>query len=288
MVAGFENHRDSSAHGRLLLTTHNNRLDLDDWQALTGVDNKRVFEEIVEVAGSPTGEDLSEHLLLVAGHFDRDRIFTAAQQNGAQRTEFQGQVAMVIKPFARERGDMLDTRWMVILENRIGMLGTPAMVQQALARYVNHSVPDSILEERLTMLRSDVSSWNVIVSSRTSARNINFAQPRSAWAHLQEGTDVLMLGTRFGPKVRVDFSIHAGSDKGAAFFNEKAGFFTSAFAAETGPQAGPSDALRRLESLSIEPNQVQGSILLSEAEFDVWAAQIGQIQSPRATSARGD
>lgn len=278
IVAGFENRYDTNAHGRLLLTTHNNRLDLDDWQALTGVDNKRIFEEVIEVAGSPGGENLSEHLLLVSGHFDRNRIFTAAEQNGAEKIEYQGQSAMVIKPFLRERGDMLDTRWLVILENRIGLLGTPLLVQQALTRYANHSVPDPILEERLSLLRPDVSSWNVIVSTPTSAKNINFAQPRSAWARLQEGADVLMVGTRFGPKVRVDFSIHAGGNRGAAFFSEKAGFFTSAFAAETVPQASPSEAQRRLENLSIEPNRVHGSILLSETQFELWVAQIGRIQ----------
>jgi len=37
IVAGFENHPTPDSHGRLLLTTHNNRLDLDDWQALTGL-----------------------------------------------------------------------------------------------------------------------------------------------------------------------------------------------------------------------------------------------------------
>src|SRR4051812_22550434 len=59
IVAGFENHRDSNSRGRLLLTTHNNRLDLDDWQSLTGVDSKRVFDEVVEVAAAPSGGALS-------------------------------------------------------------------------------------------------------------------------------------------------------------------------------------------------------------------------------------
>ena len=36
IVAGFDNRPGPSGHGRLLLTTHNNRLDLDDWQAVDG------------------------------------------------------------------------------------------------------------------------------------------------------------------------------------------------------------------------------------------------------------
>ena len=152
IVAGFENHPDSTS-GRLLLTTHNNRLDLEDWQALTGVDSSRRFDEVIEAAASDGAGDLSEHLLLVAGRLDRELIFRSLEENGVQSTGFQGQRIMVIKPFARERGDMLQDRWFVILENRIGILGTPGIVQRALQRYADHSVPDSVLEERLSLLR---------------------------------------------------------------------------------------------------------------------------------------
>src|SRR5579864_8655459 len=136
IVAGFENHSGPGHHGRLLLTTHNNRVDLDDWQALTGADSRRVYEEVIEVAASNVEGRLAEHLLLVAGRFDRERIFHSLQENGAKSTEYQEQPILLIAPFSRERGDMLDTRWLVILDNRIGMLGTPALVQQALRRYM--------------------------------------------------------------------------------------------------------------------------------------------------------
>jgi hypothetical protein len=280
IVAGFENHPGPYAHGRLLLTTHNNRLDLDDWQALTGVDNNRIFDEIIEVAASPAAGPLSEHLLLVAGRFDRERIFGSAELNGAESVEFEGQKILRIKPFTRERDDMLDTRWLVILDNHIGMLGTPWLVQKALRRYANHSVPDSILEERLTLLRPDVTSWNVIVEPPATVKSINFAQPHNAWALLQEDADVLMVGARFGSRIRVDFSIHARAERGAEFFSRKAAFFTDAMAYEAGQEPTSPVVTQRLQNYSLEGNRVQGSVELSSRQFQAWCDQLYHIPSP--------
>lgn len=275
IVAGFQNPHDPTLAGHLLLTTHSNRLDLDDWQALTGVDNKRIFDEAIEVAASPSGGILTEHLLLVGGLFDRERIYAAAEQNGAERTEYQGQPVLLIKPFAREAGDMQVTRWLVILDNRTGIFGTPFMVQKTLIRYANHAVPDSILEERLSQLRPDVGSWNVLVPSPKATRNIRFRQPQSAWARLQEDSEVLMVGARFGPRIRVDFSIHAKTEQNAEFFAQKTALFSDAF--EEGSQSHSQPSQRRVENLSVAANRVQGSIAMSRAEFDAWCAQLIRI-----------
>ncbi len=289
VVAGFENHPTPDAHGRLLLTTHNNRLDLDDWQALAGVDNNRVFDEIIEVAASEASGQLTEHVLLAAGRFDRERIFRSAELNGAENAEFEGQKVVLIKPFARERGDMLDTRWLVILDNRIGVLGTPWLVQKVLRRYADHSVPDSILEERLSLLRPDVTSWNVIVEPPTNGNGISFAIPQSSWALLQQDADVLMVGARFGSRIRVDFSIHAKADRGAEFFSRKAAFFTDALSYE--PKPGPASAgtMKRLQNYSLESNRVQGSVELSSRQFQAWCDQLYRVQgSQLQTAASGN
>ena len=290
VVAGFENHTSTGAHGRLLLTTHNNRLDLGDWEALAGVDSQRIFEEIVEVAATDDVGNLSEHLLLVAGRFDRERIFRSLEDNHVESTEFQGQRILIINPFARERGDMLDVRWLVILENRIGMFGTPHLVQQALERYRDHSVPDSVLEERLSPLRSDVTSWNVLSRSPRKGSAFSFAQPHSAWAELQQDTDVLMIGTRFGSKVRIDFSLHAGANRGADFFTRKAAFFTDAMA--SGPnqeRVSPAASQRRVEKFSVGANHVEGSVELSSRPFDAWRDDLlRQRVAPAVPEANGN
>src|ERR1700757_4404539 len=60
IVAGVLNVHGPGPTGRVLLTTHNNRLDLDDWIALTGVDTTKVFDEVIEVAMSSNTVELKE------------------------------------------------------------------------------------------------------------------------------------------------------------------------------------------------------------------------------------
>ena len=132
IVAGFENGHGPHAGGRLLLTTPNNRFDLDDWLGLAGVDTERRYDEVIEAAAWNARGELNEHLLLVAGRFDRERIFRAARQNGALTSPDTGETVLVIRPFQREQKQMPDVRWLAILDNRTALLGTPVLVQEAL------------------------------------------------------------------------------------------------------------------------------------------------------------
>jgi hypothetical protein len=286
IVAGFENHAGGHKIGRLLLSTHNDRLDLDDWQGLAGVDNKRVIDEVIEVAASSETGRLTEHLLLVAGQFDRERIFKAAEMNGAQRGEYEGGTVMLVKPLAREQGEMLDTRWLVILDDRIAMFGTESMVQGALHRYAAHTDIDMPLMERLTQMRRDVSSWNVLVAPKVE-KSLRLTQPNSMLARLIDGAEVLMIGTRFGDRIRVDFSFHGRKDQQSEILTEKAASFAKVFAKEPPLHSdSPQQTRRRLENLAIEPDSIQGSVELSEKEFNRWNEQGGFAQRVQRTTMR--
>ncbi|HTM16281.1 MAG TPA: hypothetical protein VL135_05235 [Terracidiphilus sp.] len=267
MVAGFENYQDEHHHGQLLLSTRNNRLDLADWQSIAGVDHKRAVEEVIEVAASPVGGQLPEHLLLVAGRFDREKIFRSLQVNGGKQTEYRGQTVMLIKPFAREKGVMAGTRWLIILEDRLAMLGTPSIVKSALQRYLNHADVDMLLRERLSQLPLDVSSWNVLSSLPQAPTGYTTAQPASPWARFFEGANVLMVGTRFGSKIRVHFALHADEDRGAEFFEQK----TASFAEVFSPERIGSSRRPRVAGVEVGPNRVQGSVQLSRKQFDAWS-----------------
>ena len=216
---------------------------------------------------SAEGELPTEHLLLIAGQFDKDRIYGAAEQNGAQRSAYDGETVMLIQPFTREKGEMQDLRWLLIVENRIGIFGTPFLVQQALHRYQTHADVDRLLKERLSQLPHDVSSWNVLVST-TDRKSLNMHEG-SRWAGLVEEAEVLIVGARFGPKVRVDFLLHANSIHGAGFFQQKVSSFAQVFA---GVLPNGSEE-RRLAKVSLEPDRVRGSIELSKRQFQMWCEQ---------------
>ncbi len=239
IVAGFQDLHGPVATGRVLLTTHNNRLDLDDWIALTGVDTSKIFDEVIEVAMSSDAAELREHLLLVAGHFDRARIFQAAEQNGAAHVSYGGETALLIAPYTRERGDMMDTRWLIILDDQTGIFGTPAMVQLALQRYDSHYLPDPVLAERLARLRPDVTSWNVLLPPSKSKKEMGFVQPHGAWSQLLDDADLVIVGTHFGSKIRMDVLVDDGKGRGAVYFAEKAGYFADVFSSQASTMMTP-------------------------------------------------
>ena len=271
IVAGFQDLHRAVPSGRVLLTTHNNRLDLDDWIALTGVDTSKVFDEVIEVAMSSDAAELREHLLLVAGHFDRARIFQAAEQNGAAHVSYLGETALLIKPYSREEGDMMDTRWLVILNDQTGIFGTAAMVQLALQRYDSHYLPDPALVQRLARLRPDVTSWNVLLPPSKSKREMGFVQPHGAWSQLLDGADLVIVGTHFGSRIRMDLLVDDGKGRGTAYFAEKAGYFVEVFSGEAANHGDSSPREQpRLRDLLIEEDRMQGSIVLSEKQFYAW------------------
>jgi hypothetical protein len=276
IVSGFENYPDPHRHGQMLLSTHNNRVDLADWLAISGVDSKRSLDEGIEVASaSEPGGLLTEHLLLVVGQFDTDRIYKSAELNGAQRNECESQNIEIIQPFTREKEEMQDVRWLVILDNRIGMLGTPALVKQALVRYQTRADVDTDLAQKLSQLPHDVSSWNLLVSPATERRNI-YMHEGSRWAGLVEEADVLMVGARFGPKVRVDFLLHTNKRRETEFFKQKAASFKQLFASVL---QGKSEE-RRAPKLSVQRDRVGGSIELSQHEFQIWGEQGKPVDAP--------
>jgi len=188
IVAGIEDPHNPESKGRLLLVTHSSNLDFNDWIALTGVDPYRQTDEVIEVAASSAEGELHEHLLLVAGQFDRERIFRAALQNGASTAAYHGQVLLLVEPFARERQGIGTSRWMAILDDRTTIFGSQALVRLASDRYLNRSEPDHQLLQRLGQLHADVNSWNVLVMSAPMlARHVAPGQLRAAWTHILDG-----------------------------------------------------------------------------------------------------
>ena len=281
IVAGFENYQELHRNGQLVLSTHNNRLDLDDWQSLAGVDSRRVFDEVIEVAASQPGRGTAtEHLIMVAGHFDRDRIYGSAELNGAQKTDYEGHTVMIIEPFEREKTEIQSERWLVILDNRIGILGTPFLVKSALHRYLLHTDIDMPLMERISQLRRDDTSWSVLLWPPGILGSGTAAQPGNAWRRLLEGADVMMVGARFGSKVRIEFLLRAGNDRGTKFFRQKAELFAEVFSRDT---ARP----RRMNDVLFNPDRVEGSVQLSSKDFEEWGRQANRPRvypAPRSRS----
>jgi hypothetical protein len=267
IVAGIEDPHNPMSTGRLLLVTHSTNLDFNDWVGLTGVDPDRRADEVIEVAASSANGELYEHLLLVAGQFDRERIFRAAGQNGVPTTEYRGQILLVVEPFAREQQEINGTRWMAILGDHTTIFGSPLLVRQALDRYLNRSNPDPLLLKRLGQVNADVNSWNVLVMSAPLLhRHVAPGQLHAAWTHILDGADELTIGIHYGSTDRIDFAVRATSGQRLSDLAENL--------AEPRIIAASSSAGMhpRFRNLSIEEGRLRGSLLLPGKEFDRWLA----------------
>ncbi len=267
IVAGIEDPHNPISSGRLLLITHSCNIDFSDWVAMTGVDPHQEADEVIEVAASSSKGELTEHLVLVAGRFDREHIFRAALANGASTAEYRGQKLLVVEPFAREKREINASRWMAIQDDRTTIFGAPELVRQALDRYLNEAGPDPLLIERLRQLHADVNSWNVLVMSGPMlARHVDPGQLHAPWTHILDGADELTLGIHYGQTDRIDFAVHAIRSQ------------------TTSPLAGLAAAPRLisvdlstsmrpiLRNLSVEQGRVRGSFLVPGEQFDHWLA----------------
>lgn len=253
------------------MSTRNNRLDLQDWLALAGVDPERAYEEAIEVVAPSARGSLAEHLLLVGGHFRRDIIFRAAAGNGTGTTVWKGESVLLVKPYPREAGEMTDERWLIILDDRIAFLGTPALVQEAFDRKKNGTPTDPVLGKRLKRMAGDVSSWNVLDSSIIGSGGLLQINP--VWVHLLNETDVLMVAVHFGSHIRIDFAALNESGTAAKIRPQD---FADVFRASdpTGDLNAVWENPPRPDHVVIRPDLVTGSITLSSVQFERWGARV--------------
>jgi hypothetical protein len=267
IVSGIEDphHRDQS--GRLIFVTDNNNADLNDWIALVGVADRQEVDGLVEVAmPSPRG-DLAEHLLLARGSFEGGRILNQAERNGGGRREYRGVRMVELKPLQREAKEMTDTRWLTVLGDNTAIFGTPVMVMRALDRYLSSSATDSALAKRMMTLRPDVSCWSILaLPGAVLARHLPAGVVVSSETLLR-GVSNVTVGVHYGSKERVDFSIGTNSPEAA-----------TALAAAMDGQSHLlpiADTLRaRLAAVSVEQNEVRGSVRVKDEEFGSWLAAV--------------
>ena len=86
IVAGIEDPHHGDQSGRLLIVTHNNNVDLDDWIALVGVDAQREVDRLIEVAmPSPRG-DLADTCCWRAAPSRADAFSIKPKGNGGVRS----------------------------------------------------------------------------------------------------------------------------------------------------------------------------------------------------------
>jgi hypothetical protein len=265
-VAGLSAPSAPGRPGSYLVATHNNTVDFRDFISLSGVDDSLFIRQLVLVAAADDKGILTEHSLLVSGHFDQARIFKSAVENGAEVSEFKGIRVLVLRPLERDRGTFNDVRWLALIESDIAVFGTVTMVQQELERHLAHSVADPALMQKLARLRRDDEAWCVIaafVHNYETRRALGSLDPMLADpAHDGEA---FKFGLHFGRQVEFEYEITPASTAGT-------GIISDSLAQSLAGLKKGSTLLPRADAIS-GSNTIRGVIKVSMARYSAWLAE---------------
>ena len=207
-VTGINNRIARGHHPAFALVTDNSFADASDFSAISGVDQDIAVEQVILVGNMRAIGTHAEHSLLASGHFDKDRIFKSAIENGAGAAEYRGVPIAVLSPFSRERKYFHDLRWLAVLDDKIILLGTLGQVREELDRYLNKADADPFLRHKVAQLDRDDMSWSLVprlVQSGDTLRALESLDPRFATL-IHEG-DTLLLGIRYGRRVRFEYEV---------------------------------------------------------------------------------
>jgi hypothetical protein len=252
----------------LVLTTHSNVVDLNDFTALWAVDSSRAIDQIITVASGRNSDPYAEHGLIANGRFNQALIERSVHQAGANPTSYRGIAIMELPPLARERDTFQDVRWLVMMHSNLALFGTIPIVKQELDRYLAREATDPSLERMLAHLQRDDDTWCVakLQDGNSEIQSI-FAPLDSRLARLLGAGDTVQVGVRYGRRVEFEYEV------------------------DVAPGVDPQPASRALmESLiSSKPAEraalpaadwsrsdggVRGVLTLSRTQYQTWIAQV--------------
>ena len=266
IVAGIDSTPPPNQPGSFVLITHANTIDLKDFFALTGVDSTRAVRHAIFVAATGEAGHLTEHGLLIGGHFDRDRIYQSAIQGGAKVIDYRGTRVVEIEPFARERNSFNDIRWLAILEPDVLLFGTVPIVQQEIDRRIAGNAADPILVHRLAHMHHDDETWCVLSApARNEEIRSALLALDSKLAGLAANGDVFAFGTRYRKQVEFEYEVTTASTSATRTIAD------SLVRSLTGSQPGSS--LLAPEDETVSDHTVRGVVKIPTARFGAWLAQ---------------
>jgi hypothetical protein len=242
-------------------------MDLNDFIALSGVDDSRVMEQVIMIA-SEGGGALAEHSLLVSGHFDQGLIYRSAYGSGAgaKPTQYRGIRVMVVQPFARERDTFKDVRWLAVIDSKLALFGTTASIQQELDRHLDHSVADPALERKLAHLRRDDATWCVVTlpGDHSEIRAI-FQILDARLAELLRVGDTIQFGVHYGRQVEFEYEVGMVSGRDAEAIQRSH---------EPSVTGMKGSFLLPVAELTKVDGGVRGVLKLSKDRYEAWKAEV--------------
>jgi len=225
-VARISSPSPSAIMGHFVLISRKNGIDYNDFLALTGADSTLDVRELIYVVAADSSGMLNEHSLLASGNFDRECIYRSALSSGASVTHYRGLPVLVVQPFARERSEFNEVRWLAIPDSSILLFGSIASVQHELDRHLDRSTADPRLVARLARLRRDDNSWCVLspLTWNSDIRD-SLAAINPKLAELLKDGDTLQFGIHYGRQIEFEYEITTLTTEGTRSISDSLTIF---------------------------------------------------------------
>ena len=252
----------------LLIVTHKDKIDMEDFIALSGVDSFRSIHEIL-LEATPDGT----HSMLASGHFDRELIYRSALSTGATRSAYRGIDVLSVEPFPRERGELDEVRWLAIVNADIALFGTIADVREELDRYLSHSSAEPIFSKSLARLRKDDDPWSMLRASSGSTQTpdaLRLVEPKLP-VFIPMGS-TLEFGMRYGSHVELDYDVSPSSESDVqTTIAPLSRSLPVSISMASSFLAAPAD--------SPVEGSAHGEIKISRAQYDAWMAKAAALRN---------
>jgi hypothetical protein len=265
LVAGMNAPSATGQADSFLLITHNNVVDLEDFFAITGSDPSRITHEVIFTASADIQGNLTEHSILVSGHFDRGHLFRSASTPSIQ---YRGISVVVVSPLERERSSFHDLRWFTVLNTDVVVFGTVATVQQEVDRYLAGSTSDAAIVHKLSRLRQEDDTWCLLSVPGRSVeirRVLGMLDPGLGDVIEQGGS--FQFGIRTRLRVEFEYEIITSSSAGAEVIS------TSLAKSLAGTKVKSTPLLPRIDTAESE-NRIHGVVKVSRPSYDAWLAEV--------------
>ena len=174
---------------------------------------------------------------------------------------------LVVEPFARERSQFNEPRWLAIPEPEVLLFGSIVSVKRELNRYLDRSSADPNLIVRLSRLRRDDTTWTVLsppawsTAIRSALAVIN---PELA-AELKDG-DAVQFGIHYGKQVQLEYEITTNFSVATRSMSD-----TLAHSL-----VGPEKGLSLLPPIDMRTDSktLRGIIKVSMTRYNAWLAEV--------------
>jgi hypothetical protein len=238
--------------------------DIHQLLAWTGADASREIHQLMIASLDFIPGEVIHHSVLAKGHFDHTRIYDSLIRNGGGSRVYRGiEIATVPQAPSRANGADETALWLAVLDDRMLLLGSEAMIQEELDRYEAGLKTDPTLLQRVGQLDPDDVAWSMVgISARRNEIDDFLSSLDPKLPRILSNGETLVFGVHFKRQIRLEFRVLMNPASGADGVSEPS--------TETLLQISHRSAFTFLPP---ERQIVRADVLLSRKAYMRWLAE---------------